>query len=620
MNKRMLLVAPAVAFCAAGMLACDDSFATDNITSGDALRTCLQDAAQESCELGGDVVLDAISHHHSSLGGGYDWYTGLSVEIANGHAVGLDLNGHKLTANIPINIENGKLSVFGGGSVEFTVNRELRDKESTVPSRSSVEPHFVITGSRDNAAAQYSVLSLEDGVEITSAENPMVKVNTSSSDLINNDRTYGSVVNILGAEITAPVAVHVSDYADWHLVGSIADNSPIINVDNGASIFTTDVAFDAGMYAHWKINNASIESESDVFSFRTGDVVIDADAKLSTDGNGAAIFDVKRSSSTDKASIVVNGGVFQSTADNGLFYTERNATGVGDHKTIGENGLKFYSGAFTVSTVGNLFSVDSDFTDAHSGFIYGGTWGNWEESEESNKYVADGFIKDIEYRGTDGNYTTIMTVVEPSVPMVEHETGFWVDASLYYVEDDYLGVIQANISRAQSEGKLEGDFEIIPRTLDVNIYDGDGNRVTNFDELADEVESANLRIPANGWVPALEEGRTRTYRAVSCHGGVSDGDGVEICSETEGEGDEVIVYDAYYDNEKDEFVIPNVRKFSAFTIIYQDAERKIPGAPNTGLKGTERDSSAAAVCSTIIYVLAGLVTSVFAAKKLFYKK
>lgn len=595
MNKKILFAAPAVALGMAGLIGSGDSFATEGITDGAALRACLQE--QTECKLGGDITLDATEHFHDSQWGpqyDYYWYTDLSVDIKNEHMVSLDLNGHNITANIPINIENGNLSIVNNtekaGSINFTATRnDVRDREDRDANKATVKPQFRMVGSSDATKTLYSVLNLNSGVQVTSTENEAVRVSTGTTGY---NRYYGTIVNLYGAEINAPKAVVVDDYNGRGQHSKKADNATKVNIGNKTTISTTDDALVSNVFAEWTIDDATIESAKNVISMNNGKVLVQSDnAKLSTEGKGAAVINVKESGSTNEASITIDKGVFQSTGENGVFYKDSN---VNYQKTVGS--IKINGGAFTAS---DLFSTGSHFNDAHKGFITGGTWGQRWDDRHDNDFVASGYLKDFD-ESIEGS--KIMTVVEPTIEGLPE--GYTIELSRRAIDDTEL--LESLLEKAGVKGTALNQY------IEANLYDA---TKTPIHELPDGSEGITLKISGFN-IPELQDGVSRKYHIIAMH-------------ETDDpENPEIYSIEANYNPETDEITLPNLTKFSYFGIAYEDTEIPTPApasepttTPTTPETGAETAQTSGIVASTLaLCMLTGATIAAFVGRKFFRKK
>lgn len=556
MNKKSLY---GVALTTLSVTACltTGAFATEGITTGEALRDCLQDTARAVCVLNNDVVLDVVEHRHAKANkydSEYTFYTNLSIDIKDGRTVVVDLNGHDIAANIPINIENGNLDITNGteekGTISFAESRsELRTNEGWPATHADVHPQFKLTGSGNSELTEpYSVLNLGKNVEVTSANTTYsaVRVDTGSSFGFGADRSYGAVVNILGANFSdiKTYAVYVDDSANLGINGAMTGNVAKINIDYGSVISTAKDALVSNVYANWNIKDATIKSQENVISMKGGNFVIgDEDStlkrtpELSTEGEGKAVFNVEQSSYTDKASIEINGGVFQSTGEGGVFYSELDAKGIGEHKALG--GLEIKNGAFTAD---DLFATGTKFD--RTGFISGGTWSEWDEESGDGKYVQNGYLKDLSQVGN----STVMTVgplVAENIP-----EGYRLELTRFEISEDEETAIQEIIAKSdKSVSGFENDGVPFAERMEIVLYHGSSVETTLPDD-----ESITLRFKPTA-MPEIPENHIRKYAVVSEHG---DG--------------EVVTYTAKLNEKTGELVVDGIDKFSDFYAAYDDEE------------------------------------------------
>lgn len=594
MGKKFLFLAPAAALGFGAILGgASGASATEGITDGAALRTCLQSTVQETCSLGGDVTLDATSHtHHGSST--YNWYTDLSVEIKNGHSVKLDLNGHKLTANIPINIGKGNLNVVNGseteGAINFTANRtHLRTNEGGTPQYTDIKPQFTLAGSSNSNDANYSVLSLGNNIAVSNVDNETILMD---SDAGSADHFHGMVANINGTKITTPKAININARpAGTH---DYTKGIPAINISN-ATINTTNETFTVDEDSIWNVKDTTVESESDVFKMSKGTVSISVEGdgtKISSTGNDDAIFDVNQFDYS-QVSIEISDGVFQS-AD--AFYRETFSAANRQTSKLAING-----GTFTANDLFDVYDAGRSypsFIETHKGFIKGGTWGSeWDEND--NVFVASGYLKDFDE--SLGEFSNVMTVTKPSVEDLPE--GWTIDLSRRVIND--TEVLKYILEKAGVQGIALNQY------LEAYLFDATGVQQS---ELPDGSEGITLRISGFDGIPEKQDGATRKYYIVSMH-------------YNEGGEPEIYATETTYDEETGEVVLPNLTKFSNFFIAYADTvnptpeEETAPTSPESGFltkKALER--AATGTTSLLAIVLSGLSIAAFAGMKFFGKK
>ncbi len=600
MNKKILFAAPAIALGMAGLVGPGDSFATEGITTGNGLHECLEDKTQSVCNIDSDFTMSRMW-----TGSKYD----ASVDVA--HSVVVHLNGHKITSNIPIDIEGGNLSFSNEGEKDGEI--------AFTNGEHSSKPQFELIGTNDKTKEEYSVLNLNGGVKVSSTNNTYsaIRINTGDALRSSNDRSYGSVVNIHGANLSdiKTYAIYIDDSYNRGINGAVANNATIINIDENSKINSTKTTLVSNVFANWNINNSSVTSKdhvitsdsaakwsiedatlsstsADAIQMSNGQFTIGGDnTKISTNGEGAAVINVTESGSTNEASITINNGAFQSTGENGVFYKDSN---VNYQKTIGS--IEINDGAFTAS---DLFNTGSHFNEAHKGFITGGTWGQRWDDRHDNGFVASGYLKDFD---ESVESSKIMTVIKPTIEGLPE--GYTIELSRRTTNDTEL--LKSLLEKAGVKGTALNQY------IEANLYDATG---TISHELPDGAEGVTLKISGFN-IPELQDGISRKYYIIAIH------------ATDDPENPEIYPIETTYNAETDEITLPNLTKFSYFGIAYEDTEIPTPApasepttTPTTPETGAETAQTSGIVASTLaLCMLTGATIAAFIGRKLFRKK
>ncbi len=369
----------------------------------------------------------------------------------------LDLNNHT------ISFASGKFILLKGGNLEITGKGTMAE----------IDPYFapvLIKGSTNEEDTNYSTLTVGKDVVLKGWSGIFIdKFN--GPDKISN--SYGITVNLYGTAIGMTDSTGETGYGIYEN-GSIAhlNNAPVVNIYDGAVVYSPRIGIYAAGYGTWNIKKANISGKTGI-EIRAGILNIDG-ATIKGDTNGVKVVANNDGPTTEGVGIAVS----QHTTKNILKVNITSGSVEGTVALYESNPQKNNEEALekiTLNVTGGTFKGASEKTGAvysenKTSFITGGTFSFDVANYTNDKYITtltkEGYVVEPhkEEKTTDSSNTT--GTIKAETPF---EKDLYLEINRY--EEEAVKEVTEQITEKYKNEKTMKDIKLIG-LYEINMVDG----------------------------------------------------------------------------------------------------------------------------------------------------
>ncbi|MBQ2873213.1 MAG: hypothetical protein IJE89_04380 [Bacilli bacterium] len=310
-----------------------------------------------------------------------------SIEINK--KVNINLNGNDITAPEKVFlVEGGELNLTGKGTIK-----------ETNPNYGAI----MVKGSTDPNDEEYSVVNVDKDITLEGWSGIFITHN--------NSKSYGAKVNF-GGKINAVNDTSGGTGIGIYVNGNIKDpeNSPVVNILDGAKITSTGNGLYFAGYGEYNINEADISGSESGIGIKSGILNIDGATVTGTgpdatptpgynDGikaSGTAIQIESNDGYAGEIELNIDDGRFISNNSNVIY----EYIGKGNHSQV--IALDISGGTFESKKGKDVIRITDSLKQFHSNFISGGQY-----SSNPEEYLKSGYAAGL----SNGKYEVIQSTI-----------------------------------------------------------------------------------------------------------------------------------------------------------------------------------------------------------------
>jgi hypothetical protein len=303
--------------------------------------------------------------------------------------VNINLNGNDISAPEKVfMVEGGELNLTGKGKIK-----------ETKPNYGAI----MVKGSTDPSDNEYSVVNVGEDIELEGWSGVFITHN--------NSKSYGVEVNFAG-KINSINDTSGGTGTGIYVNGNIKDtnNSPVVNILDGAKISSTGNGLYFAGYGEYNINGAEISGSDSGIGIKAGILNIDGATVIGTgpdetptegynDGikaSGTAIQIESNSGYAGEIEINIDDGTFISNNSNVIY----EYIGKGNNSQV--IALDISGGTFESKKDKDVIRITDSLKQFHNKFISGGKY-----SSNPEEYLKPGYAAGL----SDGKYEVIQSTL-----------------------------------------------------------------------------------------------------------------------------------------------------------------------------------------------------------------